>query len=118
MIHPAAAEAVNHVALQNAVLNQHRALAGRALVVHMNLTPVVDKRAVVDGGHDGRGNLLTELAAEFAHADAHAGSLQRMAARLVEDNAAETIVNHNWHHTRRAYRCMKHRHCLMGSNFP
>ena len=118
MIHPAAAEAIHHVALQNAVLNQHRALTGRALVVHMDLTPIVDKRAVVDGGHDGRRNLLAELAAEFAHADAHAGRLQRMAARFVEDNAAEAVVNRDGHHTRRAYRRMKHRHCLLGSDFP
>ena len=117
MIHPAAAEAVNHVALQNAVLNQHRALAGRAFVVHMDLTPVVDKRTVVDGGHDGRRNLLTELAAEFAHADAHAGGFQRMAARLVEDNAAEAVVNRDGHHTRGADRRMKHRHCLLGGDF-
>lgn len=83
----------------------------------MDLTPVVDKRAVVNGGHDGRRNLLAELAAEFAHANAHAGSLQRMAARFVEDNAAEAVVNRDGHHTRGADRCMKHRHGLLGGDF-
>src|SRR5690606_22492589 len=59
-----AAPAVHHVALEHSVLDEHRALGGRALVVVAGRAPGVGDRAVVHVGHGGTGDLLPQLVSE------------------------------------------------------
>ena len=95
--HAAGAQTVHHIALQDAVFDEDSALVGIALVVDVAGAPAVYDGAVVDGGDLGAGHGLPHLAAHLAHADAHAGGLQAMAAGLVEDDAAEAVGDGNGH---------------------
>ena len=50
--HTPGTQAVHHVGLQDAVLDQHTALVGVALIVDVAGAPAVDDGAVVDGQYD------------------------------------------------------------------
>ena len=108
--HLQAVEPVDHVVLEDAVLDERQARGGRALVVDILAAPLAGHRAVVDGGDAGRGDGLPQLAGEFAHARLHAGGLQRVPAGLVEDHAAESPGDDHGHLARLAVRRVEHRH--------
>jgi len=66
--HQPGIEPVLHIALEDAVLDQHR-LAGRgALVVDRKRPATIVDRAVVDHGHTGRGDALADPAGKGAGA--------------------------------------------------
>ncbi|MNS16737.1 hypothetical protein D3C72_483950 [compost metagenome] len=105
----AGAELVHHEALQDAVLDEHGALGGLALVVDRQGAPLAVKRAVVPGGDGGVGNLLAHLVGEDARALGDRGRLEQVAAGLVEDHAAEGVLDDDGHGARRRVIGVEHR---------
>ena len=99
--HQAGVHAVLQVAAQDAVLDQHGAAAGRALVIDgERAAPVVDG-AVVDHGDPGRCDPCAEKAGEGAGLLAVEVAFEAVADRLVQQDAGPAGAEHHRHLARR-----------------
>ena len=86
---------VLHVADQLAVLDQHRAVGRRALVVDGERAAPLGDRAVIDHGDALGGNLLTHQAGEGRRLLAVEVALQSVADRLVQHHARPAGRQHD-----------------------
>jgi hypothetical protein len=89
--------AVLDVALEDAVLDQHVALAGVALVVHIQRAAPVGNGAVVQHRHALGRHALADAAAEGARALAVEVALQPVADRFVQQDAGPARAQHHGH---------------------
>ena len=95
--HQARIERVLQVALQDAVLDQHRAPRRIAFVVDRQRAAPVDDGAVVDDGDSLGRHALADAAGESRAALAVEVALQPVADRLVEQNARPAGAQHHRH---------------------
>ncbi len=93
----ACVESVLHVALEDAVLDEHGALRRRALVVDVERAAALGEGAVVDHRARGRGDALADAPGEGGRALAVEIPLQAVAHGLVEQNAGPTRAQHDLH---------------------
>ena len=108
--HLAAVEAVDHVVFEDAVFNEDELGRLIALVIDVFTAPGIGNGAVVNGGDTVGGNLLSKLSGELAVAGSHGGRLEGVTAGLVEDDAAEAVVDDHRHHAGGAQRGVQHAH--------
>ena len=95
--HEPRVHAVLQVAAQDAVLDQHGAPGGRALVVHRERAPAVVDGAIVHHRHPRRGHALAEKAGERAGLLAVEVAFEAMADGLVQQDAGPAGAEHHWH---------------------
>ena len=95
--HQAGVLAVLHVADQDAVLDQHVAAGGRALVVDGERAAPLGHGAVVDHGDAGCGDALAQQAGEGRGALAVEVALEPVAHRLVQHHAGPAGAQHHGH---------------------
>ena len=95
--HTAAAHIVDHVALENALLDQHIFLRHMAFIVDVDRAPGIGDGAVIDGGNLFVGNFLTQLAGKLALSVGNGGCFQAVAAGLMENNTAEAVFDGHGH---------------------
>ncbi len=95
--HEAGVELVLHVSAQDAVLDQHRALGRRALVVHVQRAATVGQGAVVDDGDAGGRDPFAHASGEGGGALAVEVALQAVAHRLVQQHARPAGAEHHGH---------------------
>ena len=99
--HQARIHGVLDIALEDAIFNQHIALAGVAFVIHVERAAAVGDGAVVQHGHAFGGHPLANPATESAGALAVEIALQPVANRLVQQDAGPTGAQHHGHFTGR-----------------
>src|SRR6476619_1665203 len=85
-LHQAGVQAVLHVAAQDAVLDQHRALRRIAFVVEIERAATLAERAVVDNRHPRRGDALADPPGECARSLPVEVALETVSDRLVQQN--------------------------------
>ena len=78
-----------------ALVEDHRLLRRRSLVVDPVAAPPVRVATVVVGGHERRRELLAEAAGVDAGALLDRVGLESVADRLVEEHTAETVADHD-----------------------
>ena len=98
----AGGDAVVEVGGQPALLDHHRLLGRRALVVDRVAAPLARQAAVVVGGQQRLGDLLAELADVDAGALLDVVGLEPVAGHLVEEDAAEAAADDHRHRAGRA----------------
>ncbi len=92
---------VPHVVGEHAVLDEDVALRGMTLVVDRERSPLVRVSAVVDDGHERRGDRLAQLALEHRRVLEDVIGFEPVAARLVEQHAARALLQHDGKASRR-----------------
>ena len=95
--HQAGVHCVLDVALEDAVLDQHIALAGAALVIDVERTAAIGQRAVVQHGDSLGRHALADAAAEGAGALAVEVAFQAMAHGFVQQHAGPAGAKHHGH---------------------
>ena len=103
--HQAGVQAVLHVALEDAVLDQHGPLRRIALVVDVERTAAVGHRAVVDDGDARCGDALADAAGEGAGALAVEIAFEAVADGLVQQDARPAGAEHDGHRAGRRVAC-------------
>ena len=103
------AQPVVHVADEDAVLDQHVALARVALVVDVDRAARVGDRAVVDHGAQLRRDQLAELPGVVRRLLAVEVGLEPVADRLVQQDARVAGAEHDRHLARRCIARVEHR---------
>ncbi|ABA47973.1 hypothetical protein BURPS1710b_3335 [Burkholderia pseudomallei 1710b] len=99
-LHQPRVQRVLDVALQDAVLDERRALRRVALVVDVQRSAAVRQRAVVDDGHALGRDLLADAARERRRALAVEVALEPVADRLVQQHAGPARAEHDRHRAR------------------
>ena len=91
----AGAHEVPHVVGEHAVLDEHVALRGRALVVDRVRAPLACVRAVVDQRDQRRRDELADVAAEHRRVLVDEIGFEPVTARLVEQHATRAALQHD-----------------------
>ena len=100
-VHQPGIELVLHVALEDAVLDQHRVAGGGAFVVDVQGTATILQGTVVHHRAQGRGHLLADAAGEGGTALAVEIALETVTHRLVQQDAGPARAEHHRHGTGR-----------------
>ncbi len=95
--HQAGVQAVLQIALQNAVFNQHIALRGVALVVHVERTAPIGQGAIVEHRHALGRHALANAPTERARPLAVEVALQPVAHGLVQQHTGPTGAQYHGH---------------------
>ena len=98
--HQACVHGIVQVAFQNAILNQNRALAGVAFIVHVKRTTPISQCAVVQHRHTLGGHPLAHAPTERAGAFAVEVAFQTVAYGLVQQNTRPAGAEYHGHFAR------------------
>jgi len=96
--HQARIVAVLQIAAEHSILDEHIALGGIALIVHMQRAAPVRQRAVVNHRHPRRGHSLPQTASEDGGALAIKVPLQAMSNRLMQQHPRPARTQDHRHH--------------------
>ncbi len=99
--HQARIHGVLHIAFENTVLDQHIALAGVALVVHIERAPAVRQGAVIQHGDPFCRHALTDATGKCAGPLAVEVALQAVANGFMQQNTGPAGAEHHGHFTGR-----------------
>ncbi|EXI70363.1 MAG: hypothetical protein AW07_04130 [Candidatus Accumulibacter sp. SK-11] len=99
--HQPCVEAVLHVALQDAVLDQHRPLRRVAFVVDVQRTAPPGNRAIVDDGHSAGGNAAADATGEGRTSLAVEVALESVANGFVQEDSRPAGAEDDRHRSRR-----------------